>query len=85
MEDVQDLMNGMSRMIKVVFGKKVKKSDLNDPAWEITSFDGKKLEAVITGDLNRIIKILSKFEITDMTLPPRSLEDVFLDYYQEKE
>jgi len=84
-EDVQDLMNGMSRKIKVVFGKKVTKFDLIDPAWEIITFDGKKLEAIIISDLNRIIKILSKFEITDMTLPPRSLEDVFLDYYQEGE
>jgi ABC-2 type transport system ATP-binding protein len=83
-EKIHHLMKHTSRTIHVTFKKEIKPSLLESDAWEIVSINGPTLTAKLTGDINKIIKLLSRFDIKDMTLPNLSLQDVFLDYYKEE-
>ncbi len=84
-ENVKELMKYTSRAIQVRFKHRLNRSSLECQAWEISSFDEKSLSARLTGDINEVIRLLARFDIEDLSLPPLSLEDVFLSYYQEEE
>jgi len=84
-EKIQDLMKHMGRTIHVEFKDQVNSSRMESPHWEIVSMDGTTLTAKLTGDIDKIIKLLSRFDIKDMSLPNPSLQDVFLDYYRVEE
>lgn len=81
-ENIQDLMNHTGRIIQVTFKHPINPSRLTSAAWEIISSNETTLKAKITGDIDKIIKLLSRFEIKDMSLPHPSLQDVFLGYYR---
>ncbi len=83
-EVVRDLMAGMSQRIGITFNKKISKTALKSPSLDIESFDGIALKGIIKGEINDVIRLISKHDVKDLTLPPRSLEDVFLDYYREE-
>ncbi len=40
------------------------------------------MKFVFKGDINLLIKELSKLDLDDMILEPPRLEDIFLDYYR---
>lgn len=44
--------------------------------------DGNRMKLVFKGDINLLIKELSKLDLDDMILEPPRLEDIFLDYYR---
>jgi ABC-2 type transport system ATP-binding protein len=81
-EKIQELMLHTGRIIQVTFKHPVNPSQLISAAWKIISSNETTLKAKITGDIDKIIKLLSRFEIKDMSLPHPSLQDVFLGYYR---
>lgn len=83
-EKVKDLREHMARPVHVVFKEKISRSKLASKAWEITSLEGNALQAKLTGDINDVLKHLTKFPVADIALPSLSLEDVFLSYYREE-
>ncbi|MCP5103271.1 MAG: ABC transporter ATP-binding protein [bacterium] len=84
-EDIEDLLKRTARTIQVTFKEETDRHLLESDAWEIVSMDGKTLDARLTGDINTIIKLLSRFDLKDMSLRNAGLQDVFLDYYKEEE
>jgi ABC-2 type transport system ATP-binding protein len=83
-EKIQHIMKHMTRTIHVTFKEEVKASLLESKAWEITENTGSQIVARLTGDIDQVIKLLSRFEVKDMSLPNPSLQDVFLDYYRDE-
>ena len=83
-EKIRDLVKHAVRLIHVSFKQPITPAQLDSDAWEIISkaADGKKITARLTGELDTIIKLLSRFEIRDLELPRSSLQDVFLEYYR---
>jgi len=81
-EKIHELMLHTGRIIQVTFKHPVNPSQLTLDAWEIISSDETALKAKITGDIDQIIKLLSRFEIKEMSLPHPSLQDIFLGYYR---
>jgi ABC-2 type transport system ATP-binding protein len=81
-EKIHELMNLMARTLQVKFKNRVEDSRLESDAWEIVNIDGTSLTAKVTGDIDTVIKLLSQFDIKDVSLPRPSLQDVFLDYYR---
>ncbi len=82
LENIHDLVKRMTRSIHVTFKHDVSASLLKSPAWDITGTDGLTVHARLTGDMDTLIKLLSQFEVQDMSLLNSSLQDVFLDYYR---
>lgn len=84
-EKIQDIMQHMARTVHVTFKEEVEPSLLESPAWEIRENSGTQVTAKVSGDIDTVIKLLSRFEIKDLSLPNPSLQDVFLDYYTDSE
>ena len=84
-EEVSLLLSGASRSIKIKFGTIIARNKINRNLIRISEFDGKHLKGTVTGSIDSLVKSLSQFKIDDITLPPISLEDVFLKYYQDEE
>jgi ABC-2 type transport system ATP-binding protein len=82
-ETVQHLLERMAPMIYVTFDQPVHREQLLDEAWEITELNGQGLTARLTGDINRVVRLLGQFQLKSLSLPSLSLEDVFLGYYRE--
>ena len=83
-EEIQDLMKHTARKVHVTFKEAIDPLLLESDAWEIVAVDGAAVDARLTGDVDKIIKLLSRFDVKDMLLPNASLQDVFLDYYKEE-
>lgn len=82
-EDVRQLMNNMARSIRVKFKAQIPgPAGLESDAWEIGSITGDTLTGKVTGEIDKIIKLLSRFDVLELSLPKPSLQDVFLDYYR---
>ncbi|MBN2134309.1 MAG: ABC transporter ATP-binding protein [Acidobacteria bacterium] len=84
-EKVKDLMSSGSKKINIVFADKVQSNELDIPELKIEEFDGQRLFGTVTGNIDKVIKKLAGYKILDISLPPRSLEDVFLHYYTDEE
>lgn len=94
-ETIKDLKKHTSRTIHVEFNGKIAGDQLHCPAWKIetlttgnndeTGDENTSLTALLTGDIDTIIKLLARFPVKDMSLPTPSLQDVFLHYYREEE
>lgn len=88
-EKIQDLMTHTTRTVHVTFKEKIDPGLLVSRAWEIIAVDATgpgqetKLTARLTGDMDTLIKHLSRFPVADMALLNPSLQDIFLHYYQE--
>lgn len=82
-ENVRQLMTQMTRSIRVKFKTPVTDpAKLESQAWEINSLTGDTLTGKVTGDIDMIIKLLSRYQVTELSLPKPSLQNVFLDYYR---
>ncbi len=81
-ETIRDLLEHTARGIQVKFKTPVNQDQLQSPAWEILSCEGDTLTARVTGDMDHIIKLLAGFDVLDVSLPNRSLQDVFMGYYR---
>ena len=81
-EDIKDLMKHAARKIQVTFKREIDPAVLNSEVWEILTTNGRTVNARLLGEIDSIIKLLSRFDIEDISLPTTSLQDVFLDYYK---
>ncbi|MCP5050627.1 MAG: ABC transporter ATP-binding protein [bacterium] len=81
-EKIRDLMARMTRTIHVSFKNNINPTQLISNAWQIIETRENKVSAKVTGDIDLIIKLLSRFDIKTISLPNPSLQDVFLDYYK---
>lgn len=82
-EKIQHIMKHMSRTINIKFKNKINTLLLESDVWEITKKTDTTISAKLTGDINKVLKLISQFDIKDMNLPNPSLQDVFLDYYKD--
>jgi ABC-2 type transport system ATP-binding protein len=48
----------------------------------VSSRNGLEVTLEVGGDMDRLIKFLANFNVKDVVTNPRSLEDIFLKYYQ---
>lgn len=88
-EKILDLVTHTTRTVHVTFKERIDPTLLGSNAWEIVSVDETgvahetTLTARLTGDMDTLLKHLSRFPVQDMSLLNPSLQDVFLHYYEE--
>ena len=81
-EDVEAIRSRVPRRIEIVFSKDFQGELLPIDDVEIVSRDGRRFELVATGDINDIIRTLSKYELQDLVIQKPGLEDIFLSFYE---
>ena len=51
---------------------------------EKISFENNEFKFIYTGDINELLKVISKFKIENLIIEEVNLEDTFMDYYKEE-
>ncbi len=81
-ENVGTLAEKHIRHVEVAFDEEVRAEQLRVPqVSEVREFDG-FYELTVVGEIDPVIKLLSRFKIRDIVFTHATLEEVFLEYYR---
>ena len=51
---------------------------------EKINFENNEFKFIYTGDINELLKVISKFKVENLIIEEVNLEDTFMDYYKEE-
>jgi ABC-2 type transport system ATP-binding protein len=84
LEPNAELKKKMVRKIEIDFFNDIDINDFILPSLKLISQDNKKLVFQVRGEIDPLLKHLSKFRIKNLVFPEPSLEDMFMTFYQDK-
>ncbi|NTU70017.1 ABC transporter ATP-binding protein [bacterium] len=83
-ENIEELYKKKIRKIEIRFKQKFHKNDFKLKDVEIVQDLPDGLVINVKGDINPLIKSVSKYNISDIEIAHATLEDVFLEFYGKK-
>jgi len=83
LEKIEDLHAKRMHVITVNFSDKFDKNDFDFDGVEIQQESSDGLILNVKGDINPLIQKLSKYKIVDLEITHATLEEVFLEFYQD--
>jgi len=83
-ESISSLKEKMVRHLEVMFAKPLSKEEFNFPKKDIFELDSKRLVFHVKGDINQLLKQITKHEIKNLVFPEPSLEDTFMTFYKKE-
>lgn len=84
-EEVSQLESKKVHRVHAVFTDGFKPAEFDLPGVSITRSNDHSIEMKVKGEIDPVIKALSKHQIIDLDFEHASLEDVFLEFYGEEE
>ncbi|HBG81672.1 TPA: ABC transporter ATP-binding protein [candidate division CPR2 bacterium] len=84
-ENIQNLKGKKIHVVNVSFAGKFSKSSFKGDGISIQKEVPGGLVLNVKGDINQILREISKYEVKDVEINHASLEDIFLEYYERKE
>jgi ABC-2 type transport system ATP-binding protein len=85
-ERMADLLSRTQRHVSVRFAEPVDSGELAAlPGVSALSADGPAISFTVSGELDRVVKALSRHPVADLEVVHPTLEEVFLSYYGEGE
>ncbi|MCL4392706.1 ABC transporter ATP-binding protein [Patescibacteria group bacterium] len=79
-EEIDDIKEKSISSVSIIFKGKYNIEDFKD--FQIESNDDTSISLKVKKDINGLIKILSKYDIENISVTPLSLEDIFLEFYK---
>jgi ABC-2 type transport system ATP-binding protein len=83
--DVEELRRGAVRRMVVRFAGRVPREELTLPGVDLVECEGERAVLLVTGDPNRLIRVLAGHELQDLAFPEPSLEEAFVHLYRNEE
>ena len=80
-ESLESLREKTKHIVTARSKKPIPKSALADEQIDVRSHTKNEVSFLVKGDLNPIIKMLSKYPLTDVEISHASLEEIFLEMY----
>ena len=80
-ESLESLREKTKHIVTARSKKSIPKSALADEQIDVRSHTKNEVSFLVKGDLNPIIKMLSKYPLTDVEISHASLEEIFLEMY----
>ena len=81
-QSIDNLRALSSHKVSVRFGKSVPIKDFQMDNTTILEHSAKQITLKVTGDLDRLMKVMAKHHVIDLQVEHTSLEEVFLELYQ---
>ena len=69
-------------IVSVSSSKPINRNDFSIPNVEITHHRAKRITCKVHGDINQILKVIEKYDVTDLEVNHANLEDIFLEFYR---
>lgn len=82
LEHINELKEKMVRRMEIYFRTKYNPSDFKDSNISVIDQRPDRLIITVKGDINPIIKILSKYDLSNLVFPEPSLEETFMQFYK---
>jgi ABC-2 type transport system ATP-binding protein len=82
LEDIKTLQDKRMHLVEITFPEKFNKKDFEDPKWEIIDIVDKRVKIRIAGDINKLLKVLTNYQVEDLLIERATLEEIFLEYYK---
>jgi ABC-2 type transport system ATP-binding protein len=82
-ENIQNLKQMRLHAVHVNFKEKINREDLISENIQVIEELGNELKLTVKGDPNELIQKLSKYKVQELEISHASLEEIFLEFYQE--
>ena len=82
-ELVADLKRKKVRRMHLILSREMARDELKLEGVDIISIKGKQVELKVHGEIPALLKQLCQLPIEDMSFPEASLEDTFMEFYEE--
>jgi len=84
-ESIADLKKKMVRKLEVLFTDTIQKNDFNLENIQIVKEDSNRLVMNVYGDINPVVKAISKYKVQNLIFPEPTLEDTFMTFYNRED
>lgn len=84
-EDITSLRNNKSQKFTVRLAGKADADKLLKSSLSTNKIDETRVEIKVDGSLNEMLSVLSKTDVAELGVVPRTIEDVFMKYYEKGE
>lgn len=81
-ENIQTLKAERRKIYQITFGSEEQAKSFAGDYGDIVEINGVEVSAAVSGDVDKLIKILAQFEVVGLDVANLSLEDVFMHYYK---
>jgi ABC-2 type transport system ATP-binding protein len=81
-EDINVIGNKQLHRVRVRFSDKFKRTEFEVDGVDVVEEIDDGLTLTISGDLNQIMQIITRYKIKDIEIAHASLEDVFIKFYE---
>lgn len=82
-ERVEELRRKKVRRMTVTFAGDAEVDLASLPCVVRAEREGRRVAIFVRGDVNPLLRLLSRYDLEDLVFEPAHLEDVFLEYYRE--
>ncbi len=83
-ERVAELKHKKVRRMELILSRQLSAKEIKLEGVEILSIKGKQVELKVSGNIPRLLKQLCQLPIEDMSFPEATLEDTFMEFYEEE-
>ena len=83
-ESISSLKEKMVRRLEVIFAQPVSGEDFDLQNTDILEQDSHRLVLNVKGNINLLLKQISKYEVKNLVFPEPSLEDTFMTFYKKE-
>ncbi len=84
LESIENLREKRPRRMTIEFKKETKENPLDFTGVKLLNQTDSRFEYLVEGDIPTLLNELRKLSINDIIFPEPDLEDIFLDYYSDK-
>ena len=81
-ESMQSIRKMAIHIVTIAAAKALSPADFQLPNVEIAHHSDRHMVLKVRGDLNPLLKTISKYSVTDLEITHANLEDIFLEYYK---
>ena len=82
LEDIKTLHEKKMHIVEMELLEKINMKMFNDSLFEIVEDAYPRLKLKVSGDINRFLDLLAKIKVRDLLITHASLEEIFLEYYE---
>ncbi|MCG8687531.1 MAG: hypothetical protein MI892_21830, partial [Desulfobacterales bacterium] len=83
-ESVSRLKERMVRRMEILFDAPVSREDILTDNIDILEQDGSRMVLGVTGEIDPLLKRISRFRVRNLVFPEPSLEDTFMTFYRKE-
>jgi len=84
LKNIEELQREKARIVNIYFKETYRPEDFKLEGVEIQEADKNHIHLILRGEIDPLIRVMTKYRLRDVSFIEPDLEEVFLRYYEEK-